>query len=215
MADNIDTHIEFNNINADALKALTQLFDDAPEYGSGHKHLDYVMMKVFGISDPEAFDADERMGSKWVYIEDSNFEKDDCYVRLVSAWDPPLKAARLLFIHLMQFDKDLIVSLRHDNGGRDWRHVTVEMPHVQCPRSRCARGSRPKNCRSTWRDLVALEGHVLLPSPCRSYAFAQYNARQPGGAGPLFRRLQQRCGHAGHDQARGAASILSIEHENL
>ncbi len=120
VADNNDTHVEFHNINDEALAALIQLFDDAPQYESGYKHLDYVMMKVFGLTDVEDFDADERMGSKWVYIEDANFEKNDCFVRLVSAWDPPLKAVRLLFIHLLKFDKDLIVSLRHDNGGRDW-----------------------------------------------------------------------------------------------
>lgn len=120
MANNVDTHIDFDAINDRALNALSELFADPPEYESGFAHIDYAMMKILKIADGKDFDPDDKMGSNWVYIEDSSFDEGNCYLRLVSAWDAPIKAVRILFSYLAQFDKNLIASLRYDDGGHDF-----------------------------------------------------------------------------------------------
>lgn len=125
MANNVDTNVEFKAINADALTELVELFANPPKYDSGQDHIDYVMMKVLGITDEDQFDSDDETGSRWVYIEDHSFESDNPYLRLVSAWDTPLKGIRAIFSHLAQFDKNLILSLHYDDGGYDFGWIVL------------------------------------------------------------------------------------------
>lgn len=125
MANNVDTNVEFKAINADALTELVELFANPPKYDSGQDHIDYAMMKVLGITDEDQFDSDDETGSKWVYIEDHSFESDNPYLRLVSAWDTPLKGIRAIFSHLAQFDKNLILSLHYDDGGYDFGWIVL------------------------------------------------------------------------------------------
>jgi hypothetical protein len=127
MANNVDTNVEFKAINADALTELVELFANPPKYDSGQDHIDYAMMKVLGITDEDQFDSDDETGSKWVYIEDHSFESGHTYLRLVSAWDTPLKGIRAIFSHLAQFDKNLIVSLHYDDGGYSFGWVVLSV----------------------------------------------------------------------------------------
>lgn len=120
MANNIDTHVVFENINDNALSALKALFENVQADEDGYTYIDYALMKILKISDRNLFDADEMAGSKWVYVEDSDFDKGHCYLRLVSAWDAPIKAIKTLFLHLVQLDNKLVISLRHDDGGYDF-----------------------------------------------------------------------------------------------
>ncbi len=120
MANNIDTHVVFESINDDALSALKALFENVQADEDGYTYIDYALMKVLKISDRNLFDADEMAGSKWVYVEDSDFDKGHCYLRLVSAWDAPIKAIKTLFLHLVQLDNKLAISLRYDDGGYDF-----------------------------------------------------------------------------------------------
>lgn len=120
MPNNVDTHIEFNAINSDALTNLKEIFSNPPEYESGYTHLDYVMMRILDIKNDSEFDSDETMGSKWVYVEESCFEVGNCYLRLVSAWDTPIQAIKILFSYISKSDQNLVLSLRYDDGGHDF-----------------------------------------------------------------------------------------------
>lgn len=117
MANNVNTCIDMENLNADAVNLIKELYSRVRET-EDYKWLGDMFVDGTNVTYEQAEQFEwtvDNIGPKWCYIEDFDVDENGCLIRTVSAWGAPIPAVENLLTAIAAICPDVVTEVIYED----------------------------------------------------------------------------------------------------
>ena len=117
MANNVNTCIDMENLNSNAVNLIKELYSRVRET-EDYKWLSDMFVDGTNVTYEQAEKYEwtlENIGPKWCYIEDFDVGENGCMIRTVSAWGAPITAVENLLTAIAAICPDVVTEVTYED----------------------------------------------------------------------------------------------------
>ena len=117
MANNVNTCIDMENLNADAVNLIKELYSRVRET-EDYKWFSDLFVDGLNVTYEQAEKYEwtvENIGPKWCYIEDFDVDENGCMIRTVSAWGAPIEGVERLLTAIAAICPDVVTEVTYED----------------------------------------------------------------------------------------------------
>ena len=117
MANNVNTCIDMENLNADAVNLIKELYSRVRET-EDYKWFSDLFVDGLNVTYEQAEKYEwtvENIGPKWCYIEDFDVDENGCMIRTVSAWGAPIEGVERLLTAIAAIFPDVVTEVTYED----------------------------------------------------------------------------------------------------
>ena len=117
MANNVNTCIDMENLNADAVNLIKELYSRVRET-EDYKWFNDMFVDGTNVTYEQAEQFEwtvENIGPKWCYIEDFDVDENGCMIRTVSAWGAPITGVENLLTAIAAISPDVVTEVTYED----------------------------------------------------------------------------------------------------
>jgi len=117
MANNVNTCIDMENLNTDAVNLIKELYSRVRE-DKDYKWFNDMFVDGTNVTYEQAEQFEwnvENIGPKWCYIEDFDVDENGCMIRTVSAWGAPIEGVERLLTAIAAICPDVVTEVTYED----------------------------------------------------------------------------------------------------
>ncbi len=117
MANNVNTCIDMENLNSNAVNLIKELYSRVRET-EDYKWFGDMFVDGTNVTYEQSEKYEwtlENIGPKWCYIEDFDVGENGCMIRTVSAWGAPITAVENLLTTIAAICPDVVTEVTYED----------------------------------------------------------------------------------------------------